>query len=330
MIHPLEINGDRATTIRPIQSQKEGSTAMILVIGATGKNGTEIIKRLSARRERIRAMVRKRNEMMALTLHSEPEFVEGDFDDTTSLRKALAGVQRAFLVTNSSERVEERQLRFVSLAREAGVKHIVYLSQLHASLESPLRFLRYHAAVEEALRTSGMSFTNLRPNLYMQGLLMIGKSIATEGRFFAPAGEALVSVVDVRDVAAVAVAALTQTGHEGKTYDITGPQALTHAQMAAQLSQALDRPVTFVDVPEQVFREGLRRFGMPDWQADGLIEDYAHYRRGEASGISPTVEKVTGEAPHPFAAFSRDYKAAILNTKNSEPESLPVASMKAG
>jgi hypothetical protein len=119
---------------------------MILVTGATGKNGMEILKRLAPRRERIRAMVRKRNEMMAVTLHSEPEFVEADFDDAVSLRKALSGVQRAFLVTNSSERVEERQLRFVSLAREAGVKHIVYLSQLHASLESPLRFLRYLAA----------------------------------------------------------------------------------------------------------------------------------------------------------------------------------------
>ena len=303
---------------------------MILVTGATGKNGMEILKRLAARRERIRAMVRKRNEMMAVTLHSEPEFVEADFDDVASLRKALTGVQRAFLVTNSTERVEERQLRFVSLAREAGVRHIVYLSQLHASLESPLRFLRYHAAVEEALRASGMSYTNLRPNLYMQGLLMIGKSIAAEGRFFAPAGVALVSVVDVRDVAAVAVAALTQTGHEGKTYDITGPEALTHAQMAALLSQALDRPVTFVDVPEQVFREGLRRFGMPDWQADGLIEDYAHYRRGEAAEVSHAVEKATGEAPHTFAAFSGDYKAAFLNTTKSEAESMPVASTQAG
>ena len=187
------------------------------------------------------------------------EFVEADFDDPASLRKALDGVQRAFLVTNSSERVEERQLRFVALARESGVKHIVYLSQLHASLDSPLRFLRYHAAVEEALRGSGMSYTNLRPNLYMQGLLMIGKSIASEGRFFAPAGDARVSVVDVRDVAAVAVAALTRTGHEGKTYDLTGPEALTHAEMAAQLSQALDRPVKFVDLPEQAFREALRR-----------------------------------------------------------------------
>jgi uncharacterized protein YbjT (DUF2867 family) len=202
----------------------------------------------------------------------------------------------------------------VNLARESGVKHIVYLSQLHASAKSPLRFLRYHAAVEEALRGSGMTFTSLRPNLYMQGLLMIGKSIASQGRFFAPAGDARISVVDVRDIAAVAVAALTQTGHEGKTYDITGPEALTHAEMAAQLSQALNQPIGFVDVPEEGFREALRGLHMPDWQADGLIEDYAHYRRGEASGISSTVKEVTGESPRSFLAFARDYKAAFLNT----------------
>ena len=166
---------------------------MILVTGATGKNGAEILKRLSGRKERIRAMVRKQNASASCS--NELEFVEADFDDVASLRKALSGVQRAFLVTNSSERVEQLQLRFVDLARESGVKHIVYLSQLHASTDSPLRFLRYHAAVEDAIRVSGMSFTNLRPNLYMQGLLMIGQSIASQGRFFAPAGKSLVSVV---------------------------------------------------------------------------------------------------------------------------------------
>jgi uncharacterized protein YbjT (DUF2867 family) len=291
---------------------------MILVTGATGKNGVEILQRLSGRKEPIRAMVRKKREIVNATPNCALEFVEADFDDTASLRKALDGVQRAFLVTNSSERVEERQLRFVALARESGVKHIVYLSQLHASSDSPLRFLRYHAAVEEALRKSGMTYTNLRPNLYMQGLLIIGKSIATEGRFFAPAGEARVSVVDVRDIAAVAVAALTQTGHEGKTYDLTGPEALTHAEMAEQLSQALNRPVTFVDVPEKAFRDALRDFHMPDWQADGLIEDYAHYRRGEAAGISPAVNEVTGEAPRPFSEFARDHQAAFLQTEDRE------------
>jgi uncharacterized protein YbjT (DUF2867 family) len=286
---------------------------MILVTGATGKNGVEILKRLSGRRERIRAMVRKPSDAKSSTRDPAVEFVAGDFDDPESLRKVLEDVQRAFLVTNSSDRVEERQLRFVRLAREAGVKHIVYLSQLHAASDSPLRFLRYHAAIEEALRSSGMTYTNLRPNLYMQGLLMIGRSIASEGRFFAPAGDARVSVVDVRDIAAVAVAALTRSQHEGKTYDITGPAALTHAEMAAQLSAALGRPVAFVDAPETEFREALRSFHMPDWQADGLIEDYAHYRRGEAADLSSAVKDVTGEAARPFTVFARDNRLAFLN-----------------
>jgi uncharacterized protein YbjT (DUF2867 family) len=298
---------------------------MILVTGATGKNGVEIIKRLAGRQERIRAMVRKRSDVTRFVPKSNLEFAEADFDDDASLRKALSGVQRAFLVTNSSEKVEERQLRFVHIANESGVKHVVYLSQLHASPNSPLRFLRYHAAVESALRTSGMSYTNLRPNLYMQGLLMIGKTIAAEGRLLAPAGHARVSVVDVRDVAAVAVAALTKTGHEGKTYDLTGPEALTHAQMAELLSQALNRPVTFVDLPEEAFREGLRSFHMPDWQADGLIEDYAHYRRGEAADISSAVKDVTGVAPHPFSIFAQDHKTAFLHPEANPSQTSPAA-----
>jgi uncharacterized protein YbjT (DUF2867 family) len=301
---------------------------MILVTGATGKNGIEIIRRLSGRKEPVRAMVHRQDDIMRGAPHVALEYVEADFDDAASLRRVLSDVQRAFLVTNSSERVEERQLRFVDLAREAGVKHIVYLSQLHAASDSPLRFLRYHAAVEKALRTSGMSYTNLRPNLYMQGLLMIGPSIASEGRFFAPAGNARISVVDVRDIAAVAVAALTKTGHEGKTYDITGPEALTHGEMAAQLSEALQRPISFVDIPDQEFREALRRFHMPDWQADGLIEDYAHYRRGEASNISSVVRDVTGESPRPFAAFARDYKSAFLDTRDMKSRMAASAALR--
>jgi uncharacterized protein YbjT (DUF2867 family) len=303
---------------------------MILVTGATGKNGAEIIRRLSGRKERVRAMVRRRNDLLRGTPDVELEYVEADFDDPANLRKVLSGVQRAFLVTNSSEHVEERQLRFVGLAQEAGVKHIVYLSQLHAASDSPMRFLRYHAAVEEALRRSGMTYTNLRPNLYMQGLLMIGHSIGSEGRFLAPAGNARVSVVDVRDIAAVAVAALTKGGHEGKTYDLTGPEALTHAEMAGQLSEALERPVAFVDVPEKGFREALRGFGMPDWQADGLIEDYAHYRRGEASGISSAVQEVTGGFPRPFLAFARDHKSAFLDTKALKPQKEVSAALQTG
>jgi uncharacterized protein YbjT (DUF2867 family) len=117
--------------------------------------------------------------------------------------------------------------------------------------------------------------------------------------------------VDVRDNAAAAAAALTGPGHEGRTYDLTGPEALTHAQMAAPLSGALGRPVAFADVPPEAMRDALLDAGMPLWQADGLVEDYAHYRRGEASAEAPGVRDATGEPPRAFSAFARDYAPAF-------------------
>jgi uncharacterized protein YbjT (DUF2867 family) len=212
-----------------------GRSLMILVTGATGTNGGELLKRLSALGMPLRAMVRSTSRLPN-DLHRGIELATADFDDDGSIARALEGVERAFLVTNSTERVEEQQLRFVERARAAGVRHIVYLSQLHAVRNSPVRFLHYHAVVEEAIASSGMEFTHLRPNLYMQGLLGFRFTIQAEGRIMAPAGDASVSVVDVRDIAAVAAAALTQSGHERKVYDITGPESLTHAELASQLS----------------------------------------------------------------------------------------------
>jgi uncharacterized protein YbjT (DUF2867 family) len=246
-------------------------------------------------------------------LLQDVELATADFDDGPSIARALEGIESAFLLTNSSERVEEQQLRFVERACEAGVRHIVYLSQLHAARNSPVRFLHYHAVVEEAITSSGMAFTHLRPNLYMQGLLGFRSSIKSEGRILAPAGNARVSIVDVRDIAAVAATAFTQSGHEGKIYDITGPESLTHAEMASQLAEALGKQITFVDIPEETMRSALLSFGLPEWQADGLVEDYAHYRRGEASDVSPAVQDVTGHPPHTFVEFAGDYKHVFLH-----------------
>ena len=146
----------------------------------------------------------------------------------------------------------------------------------------------------------------------MQGLLGFRDSIASQGRFFAAAGEARVSIVDVRDIAAVAAFALARNGHEGKSYDLTGPEALTHTELASQLSKALGKQITFVDIPEAAMRDALLGFGLPEWQADGLIEDYAHYRRGEASGVCATVQDVTGAAPRTFQKFAAEHKRAFL------------------
>jgi uncharacterized protein YbjT (DUF2867 family) len=280
---------------------------MILVTGATGNNGLEILKRLAARNVQVRAMVRNRDRANAISALPNVEIVKGDFDRPEMLLSVLAGVERAFLLTNSSERAEAQQLAFVNAAQQSGVKHIVKLSQFAADARSPVRFLRYHAAVETAIQATAMTYTFLRPNLFMQGLLNFRSTIASQNAFYAAIGEAKVSAVDVRDIADVAVVALTETGHEKKIYDLTGPQALTHTEMAERLSAAIARQIAFVDISPETMRNTLLDVGFPVWQADGLMEDYAHYRRNEAAAISSGVRDATGKNPRSFEEFARDY-----------------------
>ena len=279
---------------------------MILVTGATGNNGSEIVKRLAAQNILVRAMVRDHSRAGAIALPNV-EVVEGDFDRPDTLLSVLSGVDRAFLLTNSSEHAEAQQLAFVRAAKQSGVAHIVKLSQFAAAADSPVRFLRYHAAVEAAIQSSGMAYTFLRPNLFMQGLLSFKSTIAAQNTFYAAIGEAKVSMIDIRDIADAATAALTGTGHEGKIYDLTGPQALSHSEAAHYLSDALGHKITFVDIPPETMLETLLRIHFPTWQAEGLLEDYAHYRRGEASVVASGVQDTTGKAPRSFETFARDY-----------------------
>ena len=169
--------------------------------------------------------------------------VEGDFAKPETFTGALEGVERLFLLIPSSSDVEEQQRAFVDAARHSGVKHIVKLSQFAADEHAAGRFQRYHAAVENYIQDSGINFTFLRPNLFMQGLLNFRSVIASDGAFYLSAGSSRVSLVDVRDIASVAARALCEPGHEGKTYDITGPEALTHVEMAGRLSETLGRRV---------------------------------------------------------------------------------------
>lgn len=285
----------------------------ILVTGATGSIGGELTKQLDAKGIPFRALVRTADSNNELFSLKNAEIVYGDFTDASSIAAALKGIERAFLLTNSSEHAETLQSDFVDIAKREGVKHIVKQSQLAADLHSPVRFLRYHAAVEQKIIQSGIAYTFLRPNLFMQALLGFKYTIAKQGKMFAAAGDASVSVVDTRDIAAIAVQALTDAGHENKMYDITGPAALTHQQMAEELSKGLNQPVQFVNVSPEEMQQGLISAGFPLWQAEGLVEDYAHYARGEASAISSCTEDVTGKAARNFKSFVNDYAKAFLS-----------------
>lgn len=276
----------------------------ILVTGATGNTASPIVRALADGAAPVRALIHREQDIERL-----PEGVQasvGDFDEPDSLSAALQSVRSAYLVTPSSERAQQQQLRFVQLAVDAGVGRIVLLSQLGARADSPVRFLRYHAVVEDRIRELGIEYTFLRPNLYYQGLFAFAGSIAQDGSFGAPIGAAAVSAVDVRDIADVAIAALTDDRHIGATYTLTGPRAITHADMAQALSAALGRTISFADASAPDFAAALQGI-LPPWQIDGLLEDYAHYSRGEAAEVTDAVSTVTGHAPRSFAAFAEDY-----------------------
>ena len=220
----------------------------ILITGATGNVGTCLVKKLAALNVPFRALVRADSDYSFLKSLPQADIVVGDLANERSVTEALQGIEKVFLLTNSSEQAGHLQLNLVNLACKANVKHIVKLSQFAADLHSPVRFLRYHANVENRIKELGMTYTFLRPNLYMQGLIAFKDYIKQEGKFYAALGDAKISAVDIRDIADVAVAALTEAGHDNKIYNITGPEAISHYQIAEILSKSLDKTVSFMDV----------------------------------------------------------------------------------
>ncbi|MGO1768973.1 MAG: NmrA family NAD(P)-binding protein [Microbacterium sp.] len=277
----------------------------ILVLGATGATGRATAEALAARGVAYRALSRDPSRVRSRL--AVP--VAGDLDDAEGLRAALAGARAAYVVTPSSERAETQQIRFLELAAEAGVTRVVLLSQLGARADSPVRFLRYHAAVDAHAASLGLGVTALRPNLFMQGLLAFAEVIRAGAVLPAPIGDAPVSLVDVRDIGEVAAHALTADEPLG-VQTLTGPEALTHAQLADELARATGRAIRFEQVAPERFAEMLSGV-LPPWQAEGMLEDYAHYARGEAAEVSPAVRTLIGREARGFRAFAEENAAAF-------------------
>ncbi|MER7076944.1 Uncharacterized conserved protein YbjT, contains NAD(P)-binding and DUF2867 domains [Saccharopolyspora kobensis] len=277
----------------------------VLVTGATGTVGSALIPALRARGATVRAMIRDPEREIAGV-----ENVVADLRDPGSVTAALKGVDAAFLNSPSAPDAAALQIRFADLARDAGVHRLVLLSQYAARTDSPVRFLRWHAEVEAHVRELGLDRTVLRPNLYLQALLGFAGTIA-QGWFAAPIGDAAISAIDTRDIAESAAAVLTTAGHTGRTYTLTGPRAVTHAQIADALSAATGRTITFRDAPADQFTAALTGV-LPPWQLDGLVEDYAHYARGEAADVHTSVADLTGHPARDITDFARDYAAAFL------------------
>lgn len=285
-------------------------TSLILVTGATGNVGSQVVKQLANKGAQLRALVRDPASASSIQA-AGVDMVAGDFNQPETIASALMGVDRAFLLSPPDPQQVEWQNQFIDAAKGANVRHIVKLSVLGADEHSPVSIAKWHWRTEQHLKQSGLSYTILQPHFFMQNLLGFAPGIAAEGKFYAPMKQGRIGLVDVRDIAAVAVAALTEDGHEGETYAITGPESLSFADIAEKLSGATGKSVTYVDVPPDAARQSMLGMGMPTWYVDDLIRLYEVFSSGRGEWVTDTVAAVAKKQPISFDEFARDYAEAF-------------------
>ena len=288
-----------------------GSAAVILVTGATGKVGREVVRQLAAENIPARALVRDPTRASFLRLPGI-EIVVGDLAEPATLPAAFGGVERLFLATPAAPDQVELQSNALEAARRAGAQRIVKVS-VAGGPDAGTQIGRWHWATEKQIEASGLDFTFLRPTLYMQQMCAYAPSIAATGTFSFPVGAGEIAVVDTRDVAAVGVKALTEDGHDRRIYDLTGPEALSYDAMADAISEAIGKRVVFAHVPPEYTKKQMLSDGLPRWLVDDMLVLAASFRDGYGAAVTHTVADVTKQNPRTFRQFARDY-AGVFRT----------------
>ena len=280
---------------------------MILITGASGNVGGEVLKQALAVGLKIRATFQSPDK--AAKAPAGMEGVIMDYAKPETIRAALHGVEKIFLVGPPVRDLPAMEANFIKEVRAAGRKHIVKLSAL-GGRES--MFPSGHRDSEENIEASGLPYTFLRPNGFMQNLVNYNAgTIRSQNAFYGCQGNGAISVVDIRDIAAVAVIVLVATGHEGKSYVLTGGEALTNGQVAEKISGVAGRKISYVDLPPAEFKKAILSAGIPGWSADALLDLQRLYREGKASLVTNDVQRLIGRKPITFDQFARDYAFAF-------------------
>jgi uncharacterized protein YbjT (DUF2867 family) len=286
----------------------------ILVTGATGNISSLVIPQLSARGARVRALVHSADKAKALS-DKGVETVVGDFENASPLQKAFDGVSAVFLLTPFGEKADALARNAIAAAKKAGSPYIVRLSVIKAGPDAPTANTRSHGQTEKDLKESGLPVAILRPHYFMQNIFGSAQTIAAEGVFYQGMGEAKLSMIDVRDIADAAVAALLDRSHAGKTYSLTGPESISWHTAAKAFAVALGRPVKYVPVPPEAVADSIRKMGWGEWAA-AVMRDYsAAYGSGWGDFLSEDVMKLTGHPARSIEQFAREVLAPALSKK---------------
>jgi len=277
---------------------------MIYVSGSPGNVGTKLVRLLAGRGEQVRVLVHD-PEAAEFALPGV-ETVLGDLAEPESFARTVVGADAVFV--NSSRRAISLQANLIDAAASAGVRRIVDLSWMGAATDSGSEAIgRWHAEVERHLVECGVAYTILRASAFMQNY--VGQ-ITVNDTIVGTTATGRASLVDARDVAAVAATVLTQQGHEGRTYDVTGPQALSNPEVAAIISRVTGRRVRYVGTTPDLLADGYHRAGLPEWAALDLVAADVYRARGRLAQVTDVVERVGRKKPTTFEAFVHELTAA--------------------
>src|SRR6202790_3649683 len=265
---------------------------MILITGASGSVGKAVLQEAARRQSKVRAMYRSKEEAAKAPAGCEP--VLADYADKPSLRKALNGVATVYVVFSPIPQLVELESNMLDACKESGVKHVVLNSALGAG-DYGKSFPGWNSKGEDKLKATGMSYTILRPNGFLQNIVAYNApSIRTQGAFYVAMGDAKVSYLDVGDIAVVAVKALRGGAHSAKTYELHGPKAISNQELARRISKVAGRAVNYVDIPESAQREAMLGLDMPEWQVTALVELQQYYKQGGGAKTDGLLRSLIG------------------------------------
>jgi uncharacterized protein YbjT (DUF2867 family) len=282
----------------------------VLVTGATGNIGSALVPLMTARGAKVSALVRDPSRAESI-LGDNVSFKVGDSADPASLRAAVEGVDSVFLACGNVGDQVAYECAVIDEAARAGVPQIVKLSARGAAPDAPVAYWRRHRQIERHLSTSGVPAVVLQPSFLMSNLFAAADHVRQRGMLFAPAGLARISMIHPADVAAVAAVTLTSEGHSGRTYVLTGPEAITYDQVAADLSAATGHSVGYADIPAEVAGPALVDAGLPPFAAEQIVAIFAELRKSVQSQTTDTVRTITGRTPRSFSDFARDHASAF-------------------
>jgi uncharacterized protein YbjT (DUF2867 family) len=281
---------------------------VILVTGAAGVSGSIIVHDFARRKAKVRALVRNREKARELAALLMIEVVEGDMLRPETLGAALDGVDRVLLISSPDRQMVETQCTFIDASKQAGVRHIVKFSGAESGVgfnPKAFRFTRMHEQIERYLEGSGLAWTHLRPSQFMQVYLREAPTVVAKNALFLPMENAKLAPVDIEDIAKVAFAVLLNGGHEAKSYDMTGPEALTMMEVAERISRAIGKTVRYVNVAPEEKRQALLAAGTRPDLADAIDELFAERRKRLESRVYLGTHELFGIRPTTFAEFAR-------------------------